>query len=84
MTTTHKREPKEWTVAIYMVADGPSGNRGLDEIASGELARIIRAADPDSGQQPSVPKPLDKIHVAVQVDLSDQEGFSTCCRRDIR
>ena len=70
MTTTHKREPKEWTVAIYMVADGPSGNRGLDEIASGELARIIRAADPDSG-----PKPLDKIHVAVQVDLSDQDGI---------
>ena len=56
---------KDWTVAIYMVADGPSGNRVLDQIAAEELLHIVRAANPQL---------LDKIHVAVQADLSDQNG----------
>src|SRR5262245_21679134 len=61
---------KDWTVAIYMVADGPSGSRALDQIAAEELLHIVRAADSDHE-----PKPLSRIHVAVQVDLSDQSGI---------
>ena len=64
-----QKDRKDWTVAIYMVADGPSGNRVLDQIAAEELLHIVRAANPDDGS-----RPLDSIHVAVQADLSDQNG----------
>ena len=40
----HARPPRVWTVAIYMVADGPSGNAALDQIAMDELNRIYAAA----------------------------------------
>src|SRR5262245_12725301 len=61
---------KEWTVAIYMVADGPSGSRSLDEVAARELRAIFDAAVPENGVQP-----LERIAVSVQVDLSDQDGI---------
>jgi hypothetical protein len=55
---------RRWTVAIYMVADGPSGNEALDAVALDELDDIYAAAQ----NRPN-------LHVAVQVDLSDQNGL---------
>jgi hypothetical protein len=55
---------REWTVAIYMVADGPSGSQSLDAIARAELDAIYDAA-----------RDLPNVHVAVQLDLSDQSGI---------
>ena len=70
MSTTWTPQPREWTVAIYMVTDGPSGSRALDEVAENELADIIHAAIPqDAGV------PLKDIHIAVQLDFSDQNGI---------
>lgn len=55
---------RRWTVAIYMVADGPSGNEALDKVALDELDDIYAAA-----------KDHSDLYVAVQVDLSDQNGL---------
>ena len=55
---------------MYMVADGPSGNQILDDIALSERSDIIHAAIPDSGKGPN-----KDIYVAVQLDLSDQNGI---------
>src|SRR5262245_38799807 len=46
---------RPWTVAIYMVADGPSGNAALDLVARKELDAIYDAA-----------RGLRNVHVAVQ------------------
>src|SRR5262249_31409329 len=64
---------KEWTVAIYMFADGPSGDRALDAVAQRELAGIINAANavnPASGR-----KAIEDINVVVQADLHGQNGL---------
>jgi hypothetical protein len=55
---------KRWTVAIYMVADGRSGSRDLDQVAIRELATIVEAAGPH----------IKDVNVAVQLDLHGVNG----------
>jgi hypothetical protein len=50
---------KAWTVAFYMVADGPEGNANLDKAALNEIALIKKSA---AAAGPHV-------NVAIQVDL---------------
>ena len=67
----NKPEEKEWTVLIYMVSDGPSGSRALDDIAQRELVDIISGANTRNEEGKT---PLDDIYVAVQMDLKDRAG----------
>src|SRR5262249_13051675 len=55
-----ERPVKEWTVAIYMVADGPSGNAALDAIAARDILQILGAAAPHHCHGV---RPIDKIYV---------------------
>ncbi len=64
------KTPREWALAIYMVADGPSGNPLLDSIALEELSDILAAAIPEAGKTPN-----NDIYVALQSDLSDKNGI---------
>src|SRR5262245_4766389 len=76
---------KDWAVVIYMVADGPSGNLTLDQVASRDLLAILDAAMPqekddekkrgDVGAPVKKSKPIDRMSLAIQVDLSDQDGI---------
>src|SRR5262245_43575477 len=66
-------EAKRWTVAIYMAADGKSGSRDLDQVATRELAQIVQSAAVKSG---AGQKPLaTDLHVAMQLDMHDVEGL---------
>jgi hypothetical protein len=51
--STHKKahpQTRDWTVAIYMVADGPTADQALDAVAAQELDMIVHAAT-DRGRQ---------------------------------
>ncbi len=64
-------ERKAWTILLYMVADGPSGNRALDDIALREIASVVHGVQ---SRDAHGHRPLDDIYVAVQVDLRSLDG----------
>jgi cysteine peptidase C11 family protein len=61
-----QKQPKPWTVAIYMVADGIQGNSNLDESAN-EARDQIKEALIAAGVG-------DDVDVAIQMDFKETNG----------
>src|SRR5215831_423943 len=71
--TSEPKPSKQWTVAIYMVVDGPSGSPTLDRIAMSEVLSIINAANTANHHHAKVGG--SGINVVTQVDLLEPKGL---------